>query len=137
MRTSYIATQNQTKMRYFGTALDRSGHYVWEISEDGRRLRGGSLSGLSTIDFDPETIGKENSKNRPLKKGDVIFCKSAHFTICYIEGSCYDKRPGTKSVFWVEGIISFEDLKEKILSTPIAIEMFNKMPFKTNWESHA
>ena len=77
-------------------------------------------------------------KNTPLvtnnlPKGEVIFYQGGGFTVIGISGSCKDDRPGTKSIFWVEELLTFNDMKNRILDYPIAKYIFGSMPFKIQW----
>jgi hypothetical protein len=117
---------------YFGTDTNRAGHYFWKVSDDGKRLNYKGLD-FDLLDVDPQDIAKDKQRKFLLPKGTVKFILTNKYTVCYIEGSCIDKRWATQSVFWVAGHISFAELKELILSTPIAVEMFEMMDFKVNW----
>lgn len=116
------------KIEYFGTNTTEAGHYRWNII-DNRMQR-------TWARFDDMPIHPEQMVHA-LPNGQVnwITTKSAHgtFTICAIAGSPRDTRPGCKSVFWVSGEVSFEDLKNEILARPLFAEIIEKMPFKVDW----
>lgn len=111
-------------MEYFGTDLDRAGHFFWLI-EDGR-LKGSNRT-FKSLPFNPEEL------NNHLPVGEVIFYQGGGFTVIGITGSCYDRRPGSKSVFWVNDIISKETMIFQIMQNKIAREIIHKMPFAVKW----
>lgn len=117
---------------YFGTSLTDKGHYIWEISEDGKRLKRSSLSFVN-LPFSPEFLTQN------LNKGEInwLYSKSRFgiFTVCAITGSPTDVRLGCKSVFWVKEdlMVPFEQMKRRIMETPICVEIINKMPFPIFW----
>jgi len=112
-------------MNYFGTDLDHAGHYFFETDDD--ILRSSKIS-FKDIPFNPECL-TEHVK----WIGDVRWHQIEDYTICAIEGSCKDHRPGSHSVFWVKEKISFDELKQLILSTPICAKIINQMPFEVKW----
>lgn len=112
-------------MNYFGTDLTSRGHYLFEIEGNGvyrSRLQ------LEKLPFNPEGLPYKKHNN-----GDVGFYNAFGLTILAICGSCKDERPGSKSVFWVEGSFTQEEMKEKILSIPVGAEMIKRMKFTVNW----
>lgn len=130
-------------MNYFGTDLREAGHFVWMISKSGEGLGDRSLN-FKDIPFDPEElVNPENGYY--LKRGAVRWYKftgqnivsiyGSCYTVCAICGSCSDDRIGSKSVFWVKEDITYEEMKERILSTKICKEIIEKMPFEVNWEN--
>lgn len=116
-------------MNYFGTNLDSAGHYFWELNDD--KIRRSQLW-FNDIPFNPEELPKYE-KGELGEKGDVKFYYSNGYSICAINGSCIDKRHGCKSVFFILENISNIELKEKIMSIPIAKKIIEQMPFKVNW----
>lgn len=124
-----------TELNYFGTNIDDYGHYFWVVGEYGLKNKdlsfpvgkGIPVSRYKEWPFNPE----EYPKNRA--KGAVEFYQESGYSILAICGSCKDNRPGTKSVFFKEGAISKEELKEEILSYEVVRKMIEKMPFKINW----
>ena len=112
-------------MNYFGTDLRMHGHYRWEI------LNGSLVSSRLGYDqglpFNPEETVKDS------RKGSVAFLQEEGHSVMTITGSCTDKRGGTKSVFWLPEIVSYEELKDRILSIPIFVEMIEKMDFRVRW----
>ena len=116
-------------MEYFGTSLDTAGHYFWELDENGMRQ---TRQWFDEIPFNPEELtGKYMGNNLPF--GDIAFGHYEQYTVLAISGSCYDKRNGTKSVFWIEEIVSIEVMKQRILDIPAAKKIIDKMPFEINW----
>ncbi|GAG36427.1 unnamed protein product [marine sediment metagenome] len=112
-------------MNYFGTNLDTHGHYFWEL--DGIMMRKVKTS-FKDIPFDPEEL-----TNDCKKKGDTVFCVVEGYSILAINGSCKDTRPGTKSVFWVNQVITKEELLQRIANIPVARKMIQQMDFLINW----
>ncbi len=97
-------------MKYFGTSLAEHGHYIFEIKDMSMIKQGIQFNYLP---FHPEEL----TNNLP--KGKVIFYQGGGFTVIGISGSCKDTRPGTKSIFWVQEIITYNELKNQILSNAI------------------
>jgi len=116
-------------MNYYGTDLESAGHYFFDVDDD--RLVSSSMRSktyFNNIPFNPENL-TENARFR----GDVQWHSIEDYTICAIEGSCKDNRPGSHSTFWVKENISFDELKALILSTPICVKIINQMPFDVKW----
>ena len=122
-------------MNYFGTSLDEAGHYFFEVNEE--RLARRNLSfpkgeGIPITKylewpFNPEYLPKSR------RNGDAEFHLISGYSIYAICGSCKDKRPGCKSVFFTTEKLSKDELKDKILSIPIAKKIISQMPFEVNW----
>ncbi len=111
-------------MYYFGTDLRVAGHYFWDLNGD--RMDKSKLS-YQDIPFDPY----EGQRLRT--KGEVVYKNAGEFTAFVIAGSCTDGRNGTVSTFFVREKLSYRELKERILSIPIAQKMIAQMPFEVNW----
>lgn len=111
------------KLQYFGTSLNNHGHYCWELSGDRMDNRG---LYFGNIPFNPEEIA-------PRKFGEVSYNEIDGYFICAIGGSCYDKRGGTKSVFWTQDKIKLEYFPDIIMSIPVAQKIIDQMPFKIEW----
>jgi len=116
------------KIEYFGTDLNRAGHYLFELD---RGYIGRNLRKIDTLPFNPE--GLPYSKEYMLGGGTVKFYNFAGFTICAISGSCCDRRPGSKSIFFVEKDISFESLKNVLIENEAFKKIAFKMPFDIKW----
>jgi hypothetical protein len=112
-------------MKYFGTNLNEAGHYVWDIDN-------GLFFSNRTLKFNDLPFHPENLTNN-LSNGDIVFYQGGGYTVLGIAGSCYDKRPNSKSIFWVEEIITKEQMIERIKVHPIAEKIINAMPFKVKW----
>ena len=112
-------------MNYFGTSLKEHGHYLWDLRE-GIMIKCGL--NFKHFPFSPESLTNN------LLKGEVIFYQCTGYTVVGIAGSCTDERQGTKSIFWVTEIISFDKMKERILNEPVAKKIIDKMPFEIIWE---
>lgn len=117
-----------SSLQYFGTEPDRAGHQFW-------RLEGSSLSrsrlSYNDCPFNPE--GLPYKKGHDFRNGETEFYQFAGFSIYAIEGSCYDTRPASRSVFFIEKEMSKEELKALILSTDIGKRIIEKMPFAVQW----
>lgn len=115
------------ELQYFGTELSNSGHHLWEVDIHGLHR---SLLELYKLPFNPEGLPYKE-KFQPYRNGWVQYYDFCGFTICAIEGSCHDTRPGSKSIFFVKGHISKEEIKAIILSK--AKKIIDKMPFEIKW----
>lgn len=114
-------------MNYFGTELTSAGHYMWEMEGTGlykNKMR------LENCPFNPEALPYLKYRN-----GDVGYYQCFGFTILAICGSCKDNRPASKSIFWIEGNFTAEQMKEKILAIPIGKKIIEQMPFEVRWEN--
>lgn len=112
-------------MEYFGTDLKSAGHYRWNI--DNGTMSKMYCHFLSGLPFHPEQL----TENLP--KGEVIFYQGGGFTVIGISGSCSDQRGGTKSIFWVEEIISKHQMIKRINENNVAYTIIHSMPFIINW----
>ncbi len=112
---------------YYGTGLDSAGHFFWTL-HDGRLVSSNIY--FNNIPFDPESLIKND---QPL--GTVRYLKFGDYKVCAIMGSCYDKRLGSKSVFWTTEDIRFGDFKNIILSIPIGKKIIEQMPFEVEWNT--
>lgn len=108
-------------MEYFGTDLDCAGHYTWDLT-GARMVKIGLLP--KHTPFNPEEL------TNSLPKGSVVFYQSSEFTALGISGSCKDDRRGTKSVFWVNEILSRSEMIERVLNNKLAGAIIAAMPFK-------
>lgn len=107
------------EINYFGTSLDTHGHYFWILDNDTLRK---SEIWFSKIPFNPEDYR--------LMNGETKFEYVEDYSILRIGGSCYDKRGGCKSVFFIKEILSQDQMFIKLRNTPIFMEIINQMPFK-------
>ncbi len=113
-------------MKYFGTSFTEHGHYVFEI--DGMPTMIKTWERIDNLPFHPEEL----TINLP--NGDVIYYQGGGFTVIGISGSCKDTRPGTKSIFWVEEILTYKEMKDRILDNIIAKKIINSMAFTVKWK---
>jgi len=111
-------------LSYFGTALNYAGHFFWMLHGDRMDQ---SRTYFSDIPFDPEHIISH------CQNGTVKYLRVEDYSICAIEGSCYDKRPGSHSIFWTKEPVRLGDMKAIILSIPIAKKIIEQMPFEVAW----
>ena len=111
-------------MNYFGTDLRSAGHYFWDLIGESM---GKSKLYFKDIPFDPY-VGQK------LRKGEVHFSNCGNYwTYLVIGGSCIDERNGCVSTFFVNEKITYEEMKERILSIPIAKKIIEQMPFEVKW----
>lgn len=110
----------EINLQYYGTTLDQSGHYMWELNKNFNR----SKYKLGDIPFNPEGLPY---KAKAL--GEVQWGRFAGFTVCSILGSCTDDRTGSKSVFFIEKEVKYGELMEIIKSNEIAMKIINQLPF--------
>jgi hypothetical protein len=116
-------------MNYYGTDLNTAGHYFWELGgNDIRRSR----ANYQDFPFNPEGLPYIKIGHL-VENGIAKFYQFAGFSIYAIEGSCADKRAGSKSIFFVEQGLDKEQMKALILATPIASRIIEKMPFEVQW----
>lgn len=120
------------KIEYFGTDLQGSGHFLWELEHDDvyRNLRR-----IGDLPFNPEALPYAG-KGKEYRDGTVVFYHGfAGFTICAIAGSCSDKRPGSKSIFFIETNDYVHPIvfKELLLANACFQKMMKKMSFEINW----
>lgn len=113
-------------MKYFGTNLTEHGHYIWNVGSE--YLLNPSID-FKPLSFDPEDMPKSKVK------GDVEFYHIGGYTILAICGSCIDNKPGTRSVFWVAGDLTKENMIVLIKLFPVLVRILNAMElkFKINW----
>lgn len=113
------------KMEYFGTTLDQHGHCRFILGDVGMvRVRCDS----EKLPFHPECITQGYLKN-----GDVVFYQGGGLTVIGICGSCKDSRSGSKSIFWVNELITREEMIQKIKKQPMAMKIISAMPFEVKW----
>lgn len=110
-------------MKYYGTGLTSAGHNIFDMSGDYMNSEGINFSQLP---FHPEEL----TNNLP--NGQVVFYQGGGFTVLGISGGCYDKRPGTKSIFWLKESLSKEEIVNRIKENKLAMEIINAMPFEVN-----
>jgi hypothetical protein len=114
-----------TELYYFGTSTTTAGHYFWTLSE---RMES-SRMWFRDIPFNPEQLlGK-----RQVDKGQAFYFQIEGYSIIHIEGSPYDKRGGSKSVFWVHGDVPCDVLVALIGQNEPAKKLISAMPFEVIW----
>ena len=113
------------ELQYFGTDLSSYGHYFWKL--EGEQLR------RSKVFFDDLPFNPEQLLPAGTEKGLIWYGQVGDYAICAIAGSCFDKRGGTKSVFWTQASLASHQWKAAILSMPIARKMIEQMPFDVQW----
>lgn len=115
------------ELNYFGTSLDCAGHYFWIAKGD--RLTSTKVY-FKDLPFDPESMFDPYTS-----KGIVNYYEVEDYKICAIQGSCFDKRNGSKSVFWTKENIELKHFKSVILSIPILNKMIKQMPFEVHFDT--
>lgn len=120
------------QLEYFGTELDCAGHYFW--NPDGDILRR-SKRRFDSLPFNPEELPRR-AKHESRKKGEVDFYHENGYSIIAIEGSCYDKRWGSKSVFFIKSdVMNAEQMHCLLMTTEITKKIIDKMPFQVQWST--
>jgi len=112
---------------YYGTSLDSHGHYFHDVYQN-------SILRTYTIDFKNVPFNPESLRFLPFgsKNGDTQYSQYIGWSIFAIEGSCTDKRPKSRSIFFIAGNMDEQQLKDYILSFPIVVKMINQMSFEVN-----
>lgn len=116
-------------MNYYGTDLNQAGHYLWALKDNDIQR---SRLNFNDLPFNPECLPYSEAKIY-LPNGFVKHYNFAGFSICAIQGSCSDKRTGSKSIFFVEQNYTPSEMKDKILSITIAKRIIQQMPFEVKW----
>jgi hypothetical protein len=114
------------QLNYFGTSLDQHGHFLWIASENTLQYNNRSLN---LLPFSPEYLNNQYEQN-----GTVHYITFDDYKIIAIQGSCYDKRPGSHSIFWTQENVSLMELKEALLTIPIIKKIIEQMPFEIKWQ---
>lgn len=116
------------EIEYYGTLLDQAGHgfYILTNGFDHNRTR------LGNLPFNAEGLPYANRKDS-YKDGIVRFYNAFGFTICAIAGSPYDKRPGSKSIFFVEEDLTREVFESQLKANPTVQKIIKQMPFPVLW----
>jgi hypothetical protein len=125
--------KEHTELYYFGTNLDNAGHYLHGV---GKNELYTPVLQYGRLPFNPEALPYDYKNGREwLPNGTVGFYRFLGFTILAIAGSCADKRPNSKSVFFIKTEYTYtkEQVKEFILSHDIAKRIIEKMPFEVRW----
>jgi hypothetical protein len=122
-------------MNYFGTSLTSHGHYFFKLRGDQMNDIGLSFpkgEGIPIMKYKEWPFNPEKMPDSRMK-GDAEYYQINGYSIYAICGSCKDERGGTKSVFFTTETLTKEELKDKILSIPIAKSIIDQMPFKVMW----
>jgi GH15 family glucan-1,4-alpha-glucosidase len=107
------------RIHYYGTTIKYTGHYFYEITGDEFRSE---KTRFSELDFNPEEYPLKG-----MKKGDQSIFQTGKRTVLFVSGSPIDKRGGSKSVFWVNELISPEKIREILDGNNIFLEIVNKI----------
>lgn len=110
-------------IEYFGTSLTANGHYRFKMDNGMEQ----TFLFLEGIPFNPESFASWGMR------GDVEFHQINGFSVLAIVGSCKDTRPGSKSVFWINEIVSMEEFKSVILENKSCRMIIDALPFIVKW----
>lgn len=116
------------KIEYYGTYLDQAGHGFSTLTNDFDR----NTTRFGSLPFNPEAL-PFHSRDKDYVDGIVRFYNAFGFTICAIAGSPYDKRPGSKSIFFTEEDLTPIVFKEHLENNPVFKKIIAKMPFEVKW----
>lgn len=120
--------QENTIIEYYGTLLDQAGHGFHILNNGFNR----STTRLEYLPFNPEGL-PFLSRGRNYANGTVRFYNAFGFTICAIAGSPYDKRNGSKSIFFIQEDLTREVFEQKLKSNETVKKIIAKMPFNVLW----
>ena len=110
---------------YFGTNVNGIGHNFYALYDHEVYLNKSFFQQVvKEIGFDPETLPKNTSV-----KGAHEFYHINGYSVLAILGSCSDRRAGSKSIFYVNEIVTEAQIAQAILSTPSAKAIIDAMPF--------
>jgi len=115
---------------YFGTNLNTAGHYLWEISGD--RMNESTLLKLGKLPFNPENMPCGGT----VMEGVVKYYYKHGWSIVAISGSPRDRRPGSKSVFFVKENIDYLTFLTRLYEIPAAMKIINSFIFPVYWSEH-
>ena len=115
-------------IEYYGTPLDQAGHGFHTLTTffDRNRTR------LENLPFNPEGL-PFHSRERCYINGTVRFYNVFGFTICAITGSPYDKRGGSKSIFFVQEDLTREVFEAQLKANSVVQKIIKQMPFEVLW----
>lgn len=103
---------------YFGTEIGCIGHYV-------HQLKSNYIEEVNIkLPFDPENYPKN-----PIRNGHSEFHVFEGWSIFAITGSCSDRRGGSKTVFFINEVVSIDDLISLIKESRYAMRIINSLPF--------
>jgi len=114
-------------MEYFGTNLLECGHYRFELDGDYMRKTYNNYPYFNDLPFHPEKITNN------LQNGEVVYFQGGGITAIGIAGSCTDKRPGGKSIFWVKELINRDAMIQRIMQNHAAMHVIRALPFEIKW----
>lgn len=116
------------EIEYFGTNLSQAGHGFYILESDFHT----NSSRFDDFPFNPESLPYAGRKRQYID-GTVRFYNFAGFTIIAIAGSPYDKRPGSKSIFFTEEDLTREVFEARLKENPMVQKIIKKMPFDVKW----
>jgi hypothetical protein len=112
---------------YYGTELDCAGHYRMEVQGD---QLGWKHLNQRELPFNPDLL-PEN----PKYYGSCGYYQIGGYSIIAIAGSCYDRRPGCCSVFYIKADMTAKQLYDLIMTTEITKKIISQMPFNVIWSN--
>lgn len=115
-------------IEYYGTLLDQAGHGFYTLTDGFDRSR----TRLENLPFNPEGL-PFRSREKSYVDGTVRFYNAFGFTICAIAGSPYDKRGGSKSIFFVQEDLTREVFEARLKANETVKKIIAKMPFPVLW----
>lgn len=120
----------ENQLYYFGTSLTSAGHYIWALYDDSMGYSSTNYDEMFRY-FNPEKMPYGDNYNR---LGATEFYFENGFSIWAICGSCYDKRPGSKTVFFIKKQLQPEEMWQMLEALPIVkkiLEALSVKSFKT------
>lgn len=107
------------RIEYFGTSMTAPGHYFWIVNPESLTH---SNRRFEALPFNAEQLPWRDGKYLE-QRGQYTIHNFAGFTIVAFSGSPIDKRGGCKSVFFVEGNLSNEEIMKLLNETPMAMRI--------------
>lgn len=104
------------EIHYYGTLLDKCGHEFNIL-----KYQGIYYDNCSAYPFDPEHL----YVNKFLKVGDKTYHHVNGYSILRVEGSPYDRRPGSVSVFFVMGKVLPYTLTDYLIHNTMYPQIYN------------
>ena len=108
-------------MEYFGTSLFTCGHYFFKLNGDSMEE--------THLDYKRLPFEAEEMTKGAKRYGETFFHQIKEYSILAIEGSCYDQRPGSHTVFFIKEMLTEAEMIEMVKSIPIAMRIINQIPF--------
>lgn len=107
------------EVHYYGTFLDSGGHFQYILNYQSIVKDNDPMH--YPYPFDPEHL----YVNKLLKVGDKTYHHVNGYSILRVEGSPYDKRPGSVSVFFVMGKVLPYTLTDYLIHNTMYPQIYN------------